>query len=160
MPAWSTEIGREFVKLADAGRVRLDQLQVQKLVYIAHGWCLAGTGEPLTGDRPEAWKIGPIYRRLACALGSLGADRVTVDCFADVPDSGLSGFEMDQIAMTLRDFGRLSSPKLFPLTQGAGTPWLKIYADGSGERRDIPHRLIRDQFCEITEGQELAGQQR
>ena len=54
MPAWSTQIADEFIALASQDGRALDQLQLEKLVYIAHGWCLAATGQPLTGDRPEA----------------------------------------------------------------------------------------------------------
>jgi len=157
MPAWSTDIAREFVRLADAVSLRLDQLQLQRLVYIAHGWCLAATGEPLTGDRPEAWRIGPIYRRMADLLGPLGAGPVRLECFVEGPSAELSSFEMDRIAVTLRDYGALGSPQLSSVTQGAGTPWYKVYADGLGEHRDIPHRLVREQFHEFA-GQQACSQ--
>jgi uncharacterized phage-associated protein len=54
--------------MAVGDRRKFDQMQLQELVYIAHGWCLAISGEPLTGERPEAMPYGPEYRRLANAL--------------------------------------------------------------------------------------------
>ena len=74
MPAWSTDIADEFLRLAAANGERLNQLQLQDLVYIAHGWRLALSGEPLTGDRPEASETGPIYRRLANVFAGYGMD--------------------------------------------------------------------------------------
>ena len=41
MPAWSPEIANRFIALASADGRALDQIQLQKLVYIAHGWFLA-----------------------------------------------------------------------------------------------------------------------
>jgi uncharacterized phage-associated protein len=158
MPGWSEEVAKEFVRLAAASGSCLDQMQLQKLVYIAHGWCLAVTGQPLTGDRPEAWEFGPVYARLARVLRSLGTTAVTLELFSFGSTSDLEAFEMDLIVMTWRDFGVLEAPQLAILTQGAGTPWKSIYANGAGEGRDIPHRLVADQFCELAHvtGRKLA----
>ena len=52
MPAWSTQIANEFLRLASVDGRAVDLMQLQKLVYVAHGWCLAASGQPLTG---EAW---------------------------------------------------------------------------------------------------------
>jgi uncharacterized phage-associated protein len=150
MPGWSEEVAMEFVRLAEANRSCLNQMQLQKLVYIAHGWCLAATGQPLTGDRPEAWKFGPVYVRLASVLRSLGTSAVTLDLFSSGSTADLETFEMDLIVMTWRDLGMLQAPQLAILTQRAGTPWKSIYANGAGEGRDIPHRLVADQFCEMA----------
>jgi hypothetical protein len=76
MPAWSIEIANELVAAGSRAGRTFDQIQLQKLVYVAHGWCLAMTGEPLTGDRPEAWDVGPMYRRLADALRSKGRNPI------------------------------------------------------------------------------------
>jgi len=37
MVAWSPEIANEFIRLARAEARLLDQMQLQELVYIAHG---------------------------------------------------------------------------------------------------------------------------
>jgi len=72
MPGWSTEIATVFIRRGlEHGRA-FDQMQLQKLIYIAHGWSLAATGEPLTGDRPEAWDLGPISSPCWCT----GAQRL------------------------------------------------------------------------------------
>lgn len=76
MPGWSPEIANEFIRLSVGDRAHLNQLQLQELVYIAHGWRLALSGAPLTGDRPEASETGPMYRRLASALADYGLDPV------------------------------------------------------------------------------------
>lgn len=161
MPAWSPDIANEFIALAARDGRAFDHMQLQKLVYIAHGWCLAASGQPLTGDRPEAWAFGPVYRRIADALGAYGRDKVT----RHIPAIGsqlssenthpeIDEFEMDMIALVYSEYGRLDDAQLSALTQRPGTPWAEIFADGVGENRDVPHRLIREQFVRVTEASE------
>jgi uncharacterized phage-associated protein len=77
MPGWSHEIANEFIRLAAEEGRTFDPMQLQKLVYIAHGWNLASFNQPLTGDRPEAWEFGPVYVRLSEALAAYGYEPVT-----------------------------------------------------------------------------------
>ena len=160
MPAWSPEIANRFIVLASADGRALDQIQLQKLVYVAHGWCLAISGEPLTGDRPEAWEFGPVYRRLADALLACGLEPVTNQLAEgareesttsdqkDAPD--LDELELDVIARIYHDYGAFSGSQLSNLTRRGNAPWREIYADGRGKYREIPHRLIRAQFVQLA----------
>ena len=49
-------------------------MQVQKLVYISHGWYLGLTdGDPLvTNERVEAWEYGPVYPSVYYAFMKYG----------------------------------------------------------------------------------------
>ncbi|MCY4000360.1 MAG: DUF4065 domain-containing protein, partial [Bacteroidetes bacterium] len=38
----------------------LTPMQLIKLSYIAHGWTLGISGEPLFNDTVEAWRYGPV----------------------------------------------------------------------------------------------------
>ena len=58
----SVAIANEFLRRA--GKAGLTQMQIQKLVYFAHGWNLALSNEPLTTDSPQAWNYGPVYSDL------------------------------------------------------------------------------------------------
>ncbi|KQH74402.1 Panacea domain-containing protein [Xylella fastidiosa] len=42
----------------------LTPLQVLKLVYLAHGWCLGVHTQPLIDELVEAWRAGPLIRSL------------------------------------------------------------------------------------------------
>jgi uncharacterized phage-associated protein len=160
MPTWSPEIANEFIRLAAAdGRV-FNQIQLQKLVYIAHGWRLAISGQPLTGDRPEAWEFGPVYRRLADALARFGVDPVPhgLGRAESLEQAAISTFnvsdldenERDVIVRIYQEYGRFSGSQLSNLTRRGSTPWKRIYADGSGKFRDIPHELVRAQFVRLA----------
>ena len=43
---------------------RMSAMKLQKLVYYAQAWALVWTGEPLFGERIEAWAKGPVVRDL------------------------------------------------------------------------------------------------
>ena len=163
MPAWSTEIANEFVRLAAAEGRCFDQSQLQKLVYIAHGWCLALHDQPLTGDRPEAWEFGPVYRRLAEALARYGRDPIEhgID-LAETPHpqgtpdrrrpiaSDLDQKERELIATVYDNYGKLRASQLSNWTRKRIAPWKEIFEGTAGEFRDIPHSLVRAQFVELA----------
>ena len=163
MPSWSTNIANELIKLASKERKAFNQMQLQELVYIAHGWCLAISGQPLTGDRPEALEHGPEYRRLADALAHYGVKPVTQDinCGATIEiasksdatlsrGSELSDFEHDILGRIYADYGELDIRHLAMVTRAEGTPWEAVYDGGLGKNRDIPHTLIKAQFEDVA----------
>ena len=162
MPGWSPEIANEFIRLAAKHGRKLDQLQLQALIYIAHGWCLAIHGQPLTGDRPEASKFGPVYRRLADALAKYGRQPISQQITMSEPlpnvdrsnglDSNASDLdisERDLIREIFEHYGAFESPQLSALTRKGNAPWKAVFADGAGLARDISHNLVRAQFVEF-----------
>ena len=163
MPAWSPQIANELIKLASKDGRAFNQMKLQELVYIAHGWCLAISGQPLTGDRPEALEHGPEYRRLADALARWGVDPVTSDVDSSTAagkatetDATLSGaaelseFEQNVLRRIYNDYGNLDVRNLANVTRSKGTPWDAVYAGGAGRNRDIPHYLIKAQFVDVA----------
>ncbi|MFC7535818.1 Panacea domain-containing protein [Sphingomonas sp. GCM10030256] len=126
-------------------------------------WCLAITGEPLTGDRPEAWSYGPVYRRLADALARYGTApverQVTVaELYPGLPmsdpvepaSSNLDPIAQDILKRVFRDYGTFGAPQLSALLRRNGAPWAEVFADGAGRFRDIPHNLIQAQFVDLA----------
>lgn len=164
VPAWSTEIANELIRMGMEHGRAFDQMQLQKLVYIAHGWCLAMTGNPLTGDRPEAWDFGPMYRRLADALASFGRQPVRQPISTGEPLSAgksrtnvksiwseLDTTEQQVLTSVLLNYGAFSSSQLSALTRSEDAPWASVYCSGEGRFRDIPHSMIRDQFVRFAQ---------
>src|SRR5204863_6873805 len=70
-------IANYFIDLAIAEGKQVTPLQLIKLVYIAHGWHLGLTGQPLINEPPEAWQYGPVIPSLYHALKIHGNDAVT-----------------------------------------------------------------------------------
>ena len=150
MPAWSDEIANQFIRCSLANGTCFTQMHLQELVYIAHGWCLALTGQPLTGDRPEAQEHGPEYRRLSDALVRCGVKPVVAEICTSFPDPEFDATELQIMEKIYVEYARLKTAQLGVLTRSSGTPWELVYASGAGIGRDISHAHIKAQFAEIS----------
>lgn len=164
MAAWSPEIANEFIRRAGAEGRALTQMQLQKLVYIAHGWALAITGNPLTHDDPQAWEYGPVYKELRRALRAYGRDNVAREIrngeympgmFNDDEEASataqLSVEEGAVIDRVYRDYGKFHAFQLSALTHKDGTPWTRVYDGGNGKFNDISAEMIREHFVELAQ---------
>lgn len=153
----SLAIANEFIRRAAENDARpLTNMQIQKLVYLAHGWNLGACGEPLIEDPVEAWKFGPVVRRLYAALSRYGNSPVTSliswgdDTILYSGDDGDEAYEEleegenNVIDLVWRNYGKYPAFKLSALTHQPNTPWSQTFALGSN--RVIPNALIEDHF--------------
>jgi len=67
--SWARENGPEK-------REGFTPLEINKIVYIAHGWCLAILKKPLISDQVLAWKHGPVIRSIYDAFKRFGRDTI------------------------------------------------------------------------------------
>lgn len=141
MPAWSDEIAAALVHEAARRGLRLDQLQLQALVYIAHGWRLVLSSEPLTGDRPVITSFGPEYERLANALRGCGVAAVERRDLPPLSSSILNQEERELISSIIDTHATLDAAQLAAVTCEENSPWRRRLADGLG--REIGHHEIR-----------------
>jgi uncharacterized phage-associated protein len=148
-------------------------MQLQKLVYISHGWALALLGTPLTTEQPRAWDYGPVYADLydhTKYFGKRGIDReVTPDDdeaarffrgqrgTTPAYRAALTPNERSVIASVRQRYGRLSGAQLSAMTHQPGTPWSIIYDGGRGKNREIPNELITAHYREIAQRARAAG---
>jgi uncharacterized phage-associated protein len=70
-------VANEFLRLARDRGHELTNMQLQKLVYIAHGYTLAILHEPLVRQDIEAWRYGPVIKDLYQVLRQYGSGFVT-----------------------------------------------------------------------------------
>lgn len=164
MAAWSAGIANEFIRRAAAEKRALTQMQLQKLVYIAHGWNLAINGEKLTHDDPQAWDYGPVYRDLWEALRTYGRGPVTREIrngeylpgmLDDETASAPARAELDESEHAIIDrvyqtYGGFHAFKLSALTHEPDTPWTQVYADGGGRFHEITSEKIRQYFLDLA----------
>lgn len=169
MAAWSPEIANEFIRLAQGEGRALTQMQLQKLVYIAHGWNLAINGEPLTYDAPKAWDYGPVYKELWAALRPFGRSGVSREIrnaefapgvFHDHPNepakAKLTAAEKGVIGRVYQEYGKFHAFQLSALTHQEGTPWTRVYASGEGKYDDIEPELIKEHFVGLANANQPA----
>jgi len=141
MPCQRPEaVANEF--LHRAGDAGLTQMQLQKLVYIAHGWTLAYSGNPLTASEPEAWDRGPVYPEIRDKISHVGS-RTVVGAIHENDDnpfavlasedrgSVITGkFDDDErriINLVWGRYGHLHGFTLSDLTHETETPWHNAY---------------------------------
>lgn len=162
MPAGSLEIANAVVQFGRSDGRAFDQLQLQNLVYVANGWCLAIAGQPLTTDLPAAFAYGPAYRRLSDALACFGLDPISErngsgsQIFRDKPSSEvriaseLDPIEREITARIYKAYADFTATDLFAVTRRGDSPWRRIFDNGRGEFRDIPHALVKAQFVRLA----------
>ncbi len=126
----------------------LTPLQINKLVYICHGWAWGKLNRPLIDNRSgqiEAWKYGPVVREVYTRLKNWGRDEVTYESFCEKFGSYGLGTERakeflsgkindleknDQQICMLLDvvwyvYKDLSGGQLITITHKKETPWMK-----------------------------------
>jgi uncharacterized phage-associated protein len=142
-------IANEFLRVAkEAGR-NLTNMQLQKLVYIAHGYTLAILNKPLVRQSVEAWRYGPVIADLYHALRQYGSGVVT----APIPMLGkepLSETDRALVKAVISAYGRFSGPQLSTMTHRDGTPWRQVYQPNAFLNNDvIDDALIKQHYLTL-----------
>lgn len=106
-------------------------IDLQKLLYFAHGRFLVGTGVPLVSGWFEAWVRGPVHPTVYHAFKDAGRQPITfralrVDLITGerslvpAPDSQAVREELDLISQS---YGRLTTSQLIEISHATGAPW-------------------------------------
>jgi uncharacterized phage-associated protein len=147
------------------GLGRLTQMQVQKLVYIAHGWMLALANEALVDIEPEAWERGPVFPSLRDHI-KLSGSKPIKDLIRENDDNpaaffsdkkrgdvfvaNLTEYEMSVIDHVWSRYGNMGAFRLSDLTHMPMTPWSLTYEDGIGRNDTIPNKMIQSHYRELA----------
>lgn len=154
-------IANEFIRRAQEERRTLTHMQLQKLVYLAHGWCLAVTGNPLIEDEFEAWEFGPVERKLYQALRRYGSGPVrhlikwgddTPIPDDDLPEDAYEELlpqENEVIDKVWETYGKFPAYQLSALTHQQGTPWTLVYE--RGRNRSVSNTAIQEYFIRLAD---------
>lgn len=103
----------------------LSNLQLQKLLYIAHMFHLGRTGEPLINASFEAWDYGPVVPQVYHHAKVYGSDPIR-DLFHSAPDLPDSE-ETKSLDEVLRSFGDVGAAKLVAITHWSEGAWARYY---------------------------------
>jgi uncharacterized phage-associated protein len=165
MSGTSPEIANEFIELGLRNGKKFTQMQLQKLVYFAHGWNLAIMDAPLTQDDPSAFEFGPVYKTLWEALRHYGKRPVhrliaQKEYFpgefdddltdSDIARADLSGGERAIIGRVYADYSKFEAFQLSAITHEDDSPWSRVYNNGHGKYLAIRSDMIRDYFVELA----------
>lgn len=138
------EVANAFLRLAKRENKPLTNMQLQKLVYIAHGFYLALLNDPLFDDEIEAWDFGPVIPNLYHKLKKYGAGEVTD--VLPVENEIESNSPESKIIDTVWDsYKEYSAEELSAMTHNNATPWNQVWK--KGERHSIiPDAIIRSHY--------------
>ena len=145
-------IANSFLEIAKKNDKQLTNMQLQKLVYFAHGWHLALTGEPLLTDTVMAWTFGPVIPPLYNSLRSYGngiitepirrKDDLTGEIF--VVKEPHTDYVEKVLQRVWEVYGHMTGSQLSYLTHQEGTPWDIIWKENKFSV--IPNHLIKQHF--------------
>lgn len=124
-------IANAIIAVGDSYGLTFTNLQMQKLVYLAHGYHLRATGKPLVSEQFEAWDFGPVSRTLYTALKAFGEEKVLqrIEAFdpikrCPVPIRGVDDSDAKIAVQRVVDiYGQWSAFDLVQLTHSFGSPW-------------------------------------
>lgn len=121
VPLPAKSVANEFLTLAQRDGKLLTNMQLQKLVYIAHGFHLAIYGEPLIEEQVKAWQWGPVIPPLYNRLKKFGSGTITglITDVAELP-LGRAKSLTDEV---WKSYGQYSGAQLSAITHQQGSPW-------------------------------------
>lgn len=144
----SAAIANAFVDLAGHP---LPQMKLHKLTYMAHGWHLAITNEPLVADAPEAWDNGPVFRRIWDRIRDFGTDRAGHVLMANGKPyvADLTPQEREVLRHVWKKYGNFSQYQLSDMTHQPDTPWTRAYFD-QGRNAVLSNDAIKQHYTQLA----------
>lgn len=137
----AVSVAKEFLKRAKAENKTLTNMQLQKLVFLAHGFSLGIFQKPLFSDDVKAWQWGPVIPRLYNRLKKYGDDVVPDFIQCESGDEGEpDASERALIDAVWKSYGDYSGAKLSGITHQEGSPWSQTWATAPFQR--IPEASI------------------
>ena len=167
-------IANYFINRSMKDGTEITHMKIQKLSYIAHGWCLALLDRPLIRDSVEAWEYGPVYPGLYHELKAYGREPISEEiCDLVVEDGKLilvpasikresEDADQENRIVALLDrvwevYSLFSAIKLSAMTHEKGTPWYDMvskYPELKQRSLPIPRDLIKRHYQELSESDE------
>lgn len=116
--------------------------KLQKLMYCCDGVALATYGKPLSSERPEAWRYGPVFPTVLKYIQSHGIDAVTGNEF----ENGAPEEIKNLVKGTIVFFGKFSASQLSAWSHKVGSPWYRATNGGADLKMPIDDLSIKSYF--------------
>lgn len=147
------DIAAYFLERAREEKKTLTPMQIQKLVYFAHGWHLAIEGMPLLDEQVEAWQYGPVIPSLYHEFKHCGArpiEYIPIRQFD--PADGLKSI-LDRVWEV---YGGFTGSQLSAMTHKQGSPWFQVVREQYRDKHipmgtDIPREKIEMHFTRLVQ---------
>ena len=154
-------IANYFVNKSLSTGKNITPLQLVKLVYLAHGWHLGLTEEPLLVESVEAWRYGPVVPSVYHGFKKYGTDKITSLLISDeqnlIPNFDETSFLRELLDKTWEIYSDYTGLELSALTHEEGTPWDTVWNKEGGSHRksaSIPNNIIKEYYKKKAEENE------
>jgi uncharacterized phage-associated protein len=160
-------VANEFLRIARENSEALTAMKLQKLVFFAHGWTLALTGNPLISDPIEAWEFGPVIPALYHEFKRFGNEPITeparegtfrglkfgtfVPTLDDYESNSSRSTARQVLSKIWEKYSGFSAARLSNATHEKGSPWAEVYDPDKLHIR-IPDPLIKKYFEGLIHG--------
>ena len=146
------QIANWFFSRAKRDGKTMTIMSLLKLTYIAHGWNLEiKNGQPLFGNKIEAWQYGPVIPDVYNALRPQGIEaKNPISGFVAPTDQSTEAF-LEEI---YKIYGNMSACRLSEITHEAGGPW-ETATKWGGSYAEIPDDLIFSHY--VAKRQSASG---
>ena len=158
-------VANYFLDLAEKEDKEITPLQMQKLVYVAHGWWMAlhGKEDPLIDDEyAEAWDYGPVFPSLYFEFKDFGANPIEKGTRASVFnfDGDIPKIEYPDIPKKDEEtklflnhiwklYKNVSGPQFINITHRDDSPWDKTRKrEPNINNANIDNRVIFEYYKE------------
>lgn len=168
LPCEARAVANLILDIADSMGVSVYRTSLLKLLFFAHGWCLAKYDRPLVGQLFEAWQHGPVLRVVYDQLRSPAGERIVERMRVLNPRSGQ--FEIAKatiepavqslIADVISTYSRFYAFELSDKTHEVGSPWHAAWEQAGQGRLPgarIENENIKSYFLRRNEGDMLAS---
>lgn len=119
--AKSLAVADYILKKQHDRQMTLTPMQVIKLAYIAHGFCLGVFSRALLDERVEAWPYGPVVRSIYYAVA--GSSQAVKKIQGAPNDFPFTEEERQILDYVCEQYGQLSGLTLSEVTHRKETPW-------------------------------------
>jgi uncharacterized phage-associated protein len=150
------QIANGFLERGFRDSIPVDHMKVHKLLYLAHGYYIARTGDPLLNELFQAWKLGPVIPSVYHRLKKFGAASITEYAAvydpklgATVPAAAPEGdFEYEKVReFVWTNYGNRESIALSKLTHRLGGAWQQaIQANPGIQGPPMLNESIKEEF--------------
>jgi uncharacterized phage-associated protein len=153
-------IANYFIKKSWERGTELTPMKLVKLVYIAHGWHLGITQQPLLTEVPQAWQYGPVVPMVYHSFKRYGNKQVTQLYSTITTDGPVSPIVNDASINLLLDkvwdiYSRYNGVQLSALTHQPNTPWDIVWNQQGGKHKQgaiIPNNIIAAHYKTVIDG--------
>jgi uncharacterized phage-associated protein len=118
-------VANAFIDLAKRESTSLTNMQLQKLVFLGQGYCLALLDRVLYRNNTHAWQWGPVVPKLYKALQKYGSG-VVPEAIPAI-DKLVQTDELNIVHGVWKAYGHYTGSQLSALTHKPDSPWAKTW---------------------------------